>query len=326
MKTKALAITSGDPSGIGPEICLKLAQSWQDTQTRLIFTGNKNVWLRAMKYFGIELRLEKYHRHINAEKNVFYYDDFDAQLSIPDDFILAKNDAICGAYSYQLIVLTCQAVLEKKYDAIVTAPVSKQSINMAGINFIGHTELVASLSQSESYAMLQYSKELTVIFATTHIALKDIFSALSVERIVWVTRLLHEFLSREKPNIRLAISGLNPHAGENGLIGTEEMVLLQPAIERIRSLNIDIDGPFPPDTIFLEKNRRIYDGFISLYHDQGHIPFKLLSFDVGVNITLGLKNLIRTSVDHGVGFDIAWQNKASFNSLKQACLKASSMI
>ena len=248
------------------------------------------------------------------------------QLSLPNDFVFAKNDAVCGAYSYQLIVLTCQAVLARKYHAIVTTPVSKQSINMAEIDFIGHTELVASLSESDDYAMLQYSKELTVVFATTHIALKDIFSVLSVERIVWVTRLLHEFLLREKPNIRLAISGLNPHAGENGLMGTEEMTLLQPAIEKIRSLNIDIDGPFPPDTIFLEKNRRIYDGFISLYHDQGHIPFKLLSFDVGVNITLGLKGLIRTSVDHGVGFDIAWQNEASFESLKQACLKASSMI
>ena len=190
---------------------------------------------------------------------------------------------------------------------MVTAPISKKALNMAGVNYPGHTEMLADQTHTRNYAMLLYSAEIACAFATCHQSLHSVSDSLSVERIVQVAELgaRHVGAMRgAKP--RLCLLGLNPHAGEEGLFGGEEIRLIIPARKKIEALGIAVDGPLPPDTAFTPNARQRYDCYIAMYHDQGSIPFKMLAFDTGVNITMGLP-IIRTSPDHGTAFDIAWK-------------------
>ncbi len=302
MKKLKIALTMGDPAGIGPEQIVQVANDPEFADIELIVYGCKDVI---------------------REASDCYVDGAMPQMRETGDlnfssFEVATEDPRCGIEARNAVMQATLDAINGKVDAIVTAPMNKASVNLAGIPFTGHTELIADMCNVQNYAMMQSSENLRVAFVTTHIPLVDVVKYCTVERIVEVGHLLNNVAKSEgieKP--KLAAAGINPHAGENGYMGREDEDVVKPALEILRSEGVDIDGPFPSDTMFIESIRTQYDGLLSMYHDQGHIPFKMLAFDKGVNSTLGLP-IIRTSVDHGTAFNIAWQGKADLGSLKAA--------
>ena len=205
-----------------------------------------------------------------------------------------------------------------KIDAVATAPINKEAIHMAGYKFQGHTEILAARTKAKNYAMMFVSDKLWIMLATTHLPLKDVSRSLDKGKILKIIKLAHEtlFKLREKKP-RIAVSGLNPHAGEAGIFGDEEEKIIKPAVEEAKKLGINVKGPISPDAVFYLANVGMYDIVIAMYHDQGLIPLKLLSFNRSVNVTVGLP-IIRTSVDHGTGFDIAGKGWANPQSLIEA--------
>ncbi|HPD19454.1 MAG TPA: 4-hydroxythreonine-4-phosphate dehydrogenase PdxA, partial [Candidatus Goldiibacteriota bacterium] len=213
----------------------------------------------------------------------------------------------------------------RKIDGIVTAPINKHSLHLAGLKYPGHTEILAKFTNTKQYAMMLMGDKLKIVLVTMHVSLKDVSSKLTVQKIFDKIEITNKSMIRDfkirKPKI--AVLGLNPHAGESGAFGDEEIKIISPAIKKAKNMGIDVMGPYPPDTIFHKiVNEKSHDAAVCMYHDQGLIPLKLLSFDTGVNVTLGLP-FVRTSPDHGTAYDIAGTGKASCNSilsaLKVAC-------
>jgi 4-hydroxythreonine-4-phosphate dehydrogenase len=199
--------------------------------------------------------------------------------------------------------------------AIATAPLNKEALHSAGHLYPGHTELLAKLTDTKDYGMVLFTDRLKVIHVTTHIALRKFLDTLNRDRVETVITMADTFLKRVGfENPRIAVAGVNPHAGENGLFGDEEITLVGPAVEAMKAKGLTVTGPCPPDTVFLQCYEGQYDIVVAMYHDQGHIPLKLLGFYDGVNITAGLP-FIRTSADHGTAFDIAWTGKAKSESM-----------
>lgn len=306
MKSKPkihLALTMGDPAGIGPELAVRAAADPRLAKlARLTLYGCPKILAAAAAQFTDGGRLE-----IKATGRL-------TMTKVP----IGQTDAACGRAAYDAVVAATRDALAGKVDGIVTAPLNKAAVNLAGIPFTGHTELIAELCAVRDYAMMQSAGQLRVAFVTTHLPLHAVPKAVTRERIVAVGRLLWQAVREEgvrQP--RLAMAALNPHAGEEGHMGAEERLILEPALADLREIGIAFTGPFPPDTLFIGRIRRQFDGILSMYHDQGHIPFKMLAFDRGVNSTLGLP-IIRTSVDHGTAFDLAWQGRAHLGSLAAA--------
>jgi len=237
----------------------------------------------------------------------------------PDQFMPGEVSAATGAASYAYIEAAIRAALDGKVDAICTAPINKEALHAAGIEYPGHTEILADLTQAPRVCMMLTSDEITCSLVTAHVGLHEVPGLLTVPKIldaIELTALTMRKLRGHEP--RLTICGLNPHAGEKGLFGRrEEEEIIAPAAELARSQGIVIDGPLPPDTAFLPDRRRETDAYICMYHDQGLIPLKMLAFETGVNVTLGLP-IVRTSVDHGTAFDIAWRGRASAKSMFEA--------
>jgi 4-hydroxythreonine-4-phosphate dehydrogenase len=235
------------------------------------------------------------------------------------DFQPGLISAGTGRASYNYFNCAIDAALAHQVSAIVTAPINKEALHLAGIGYPGHTEILATRTHASRVCMMQYSDEITCTFVTVHVGYREVPALLTKERILEVIELTAEALERirgRRPT--LAVCGLNPHAGEHGLFGDrEEERIIIPAIEAARAKGMLVEGPLPPDTAFLPWKRRSTDAFICMYHDQGHIPVKALAFDSAVNTTLGLP-IIRTSVDHGTALDIAWQGKARPDSLFSA--------
>jgi 4-hydroxythreonine-4-phosphate dehydrogenase len=230
-----------------------------------------------------------------------------------------KVSAACGRAGYVYIEQAIRAALAGKIDGVVTAPIHKESLNLSGVKFPGHTEIFTALTKAKRSCMMLYSDKLTVSMVTTHIGYHEVPKKLSVERVLNVIELtaqaMKQILRREP---RIGVCGLNPHAGEHGLFGNrEEEKFVAPAVKRARQMKLNVTGPLVPDAVFTTGQRKNYDAIVTQYHDQGHIPFKMLAFDTGVNLTLGLP-IIRTSVDHGTAFDIAWQGNADPTSLFSA--------
>ncbi len=277
-----IGITVGDPAGIGPEIARKAVD-----QPAVV--------------------------HICEP--VLYGPTTDRELQA---FQVGKVSAEAGKAAYAAL---CQAVADAtagRIDAIVTAPINKEAFAAAGLPWPGHTELLQHLTGASRVAMMFQSDALRVVLVTVHIALADVPGALTLSRVQEVVTLTADELPRfGVPSPRLAVCGLNPHAGEHGVIGSEEDEVLRPAIAACRARGIAVDGPFPADTIFLRATRGEFDAVIACYHDQGLIPIKMAAFGRAVNVTLGLP-IVRTSVDHGTAFDIAGQGKADPSSLVEA--------
>ncbi len=299
-----IALTMGDPAGIGPELAVRAAtdNNFSD-RAEIIVYGCPDIIIAAAKKFTAGKIPAAIHPTGDLQFN-----------TVP----VGKTDATCGIAARNAVIAATEDTLAGEVDAIVTTPMNKASVNYAGIPFTGHTELIAELCKCDNYVMMQSAGDLRIVFVTTHIALSEVVEAITAERIVEVTTLLNSVIKSEgieQPSI--AMAAINPHAGEAGFMGNADEEIVKPAIKLLQQHNLKISGPFPPDTLFIEATRRKFDGIVAMYHDQGHIPFKMLAFDRGVNSTLGLP-IIRTSVDHGTAFEIAWQGIADSGSLNAA--------
>ena len=301
-----IAFTMGDPAGIGPEIIVRMLESHPEfaEQAELSVYGSPEVIHDAVRRFckkplpSVELV---------AATGVKVLHTADGVLS-----------AECGLAAYETVVRAAKDAVAGKIDAMVTAPVNKAAVCLNGIPFTGHTELVADICGARDFAMMQSAGSLRVIFVTTHIPLAKVPESCTFERIVRTAGLLAEAIRAEGiADPCIGVAAVNPHAGENGNMGSEDEETVRPAVSRMNELGIRAEGPIPPDALFIPSVLRKYDGVVSMYHDQGHIPFKMLAFDRGVNSTLGLP-IIRTSVDHGTAFDIAGRGIADFGSLAEA--------
>jgi len=283
MAEPRVAITAGDPAGIGPEIAAKAAA---DPRVR------------------------------DACEPIIY----GAPQGIP--FAPGQLSAAAGRAAHDAIVRAVDDALRGDIDAVATAPVNKEAFRLAGLPWAGHTDLLAHLTGAQDVAMMFHSDELRVVLATVHIPLSEVPRAVTQESLTRTIALAARELPKfDKPAPRIAVCGLNPHAGEHGLFGHEEEVAIAPAIAACRARGIDVSGPFPADTVFVRARRGEFDAVIACYHDQGLIPVKLVAFGRAVNVTLGLP-IVRTSVDHGTAFDIAGKGVADPESMVSAVLLA----
>ena len=290
MTKPRVAITVGDPAGIGPEISLKAAS----------------------------------HPDLLAVCEPVLYGPTSAQEL--ERFPVGRVSAEAGQCAYEAIVRAVADAQAGRVDAIATAPINKEAFAAAGIPWRGHTELLAHLTSTSRFAMMFYAEELRVVLATVHIPLADVPRTLTRERLESIVMLAAEELPRfGLSRAKLAVAGLNPHAGEHGVIGMEDDDVIRPAVEACRARGVDVHGPFPADTIFLRAIRKEFDAVVACYHDQGLIPVKMAAFGRAVNVTLGLP-IVRTSVDHGTAFDIARRGVADPSSLIEAIRLAARLV
>ncbi|MDB4618276.1 4-hydroxythreonine-4-phosphate dehydrogenase PdxA [Akkermansiaceae bacterium] len=298
---KSLIVTQGDPAGVGPELCLRVLNSELAKEFPMQVMGCRNLLGKIAAKLGW---------------------DFDpaSVVDVPcsEEVEPGVVSAVAGRHGFACLEAAVEATMRGEFSGMVTNPINKEGWDLAGHHYPGHTEYLVEKTGAESHAMMLTSGEITCSLVTTHVGLAEVPKILSEERILEVTRLTNEAMSviRNRP-VRLAMPGLNPHAGEGGLFGREEIELLVPCLEKLRGEGIEIMGPLSPDTAFLPELRKEVDAYICIYHDQGLIPLKTLAFDLGVNVTLGLP-IVRTSVDHGTAFDLAWTGQASPTSLYEA--------
>lgn len=320
-KLPALAVTMGDPAGVGPEICLRLlAESEMTSLCHPVVFGDKGVLEAAAKATGQRcdtksVSLDQWRQTTDVDSPLIV----DCQAIAMADFTLGEINRATGAAGYAYVNYAIDAALAQQVVGVTTAPLNKEAMHLAGIKFPGHTEIFAARTQSTRWCMMQYSEEITCTFVTVHCGYHEVPALLTTARILEVIELTAEALRRiRSKQPKIVVCGLNPHAGEHGLFGRhEEERIIQPAIELARKLGLNVEGPLPPDTAFVPARRRTTDAVVCMYHDQGHIPVKALAFDSAVNTTLGLP-IIRTSVDHGTALDIAWQGLAKPDSLFSA--------
>jgi len=317
-----LGLTMGDPAGIGPEICLRaLSEPSVLAECVPVLFGDADVLKCVAQAAGISaldgrvISLAE----LASAKSIEVPTLVDCATIDVASIEPGKVSAACGQAGYLYIEQAIRAAMSGKISGVVTAPIHKEALRLSGVSHPGHTEIFTALTGAKRSCMMLYSEVLTVSMATTHIGYHEVPGKLSVERILNVIELTAEamtWLRRRAP--RIGVCGLNPHAGEHGLFGKrEEERFVEPAVAQARSRGIDAQGPLVPDAVFTTAQRKKFDAIVTLYHDQGHIPFKMLAFDTGVNISLGLP-IIRTSVDHGTAFDIAWKGVADPRSLYSA--------
>jgi 4-phospho-D-threonate 3-dehydrogenase / 4-phospho-D-erythronate 3-dehydrogenase len=310
-----MGITIGDSSGVGPEILLK-AFSERRVQAEVVAFGDMGV----MEYYNDLLKLGVPLRKIGnpGEYSAGPLNLIDAGIMSREGVEPGKLSANSGRAAREYVIAAARAALAGEISAMVTLPMNKEATQLSDPNFTGHTELIGEVCGVRDVTIMLVSEQLVVTHVSTHVSLLKAIAIAKKDRIAKIVQLTCEAMSRLKPNPRVAVAGLNPHAGENGLFGDEEIREIKPAVEWARSQGLPVEGPFPPDTLFyLAVKKRKYDAIVCMYHDQGHVPLKLLDFEGGVNVTLGLP-IIRTSVDHGTAFDIAGQGVASTASFIHA--------
>jgi 4-hydroxythreonine-4-phosphate dehydrogenase len=319
---RRIAVTMGDPAGIGPEICLHLLNHAELAQlcTPVVF-GDASVLARVAERIGSRFSVPILNHATWVEAHATLMEPAVLDLHCIDAAKITPGqvDARCGDAAFRYVIASIEAGLAGEVAAVSTGPLNKEAMHAAGHVYPGHTEIFAERMRAERSCMMLTSPELTCSFATVHVGYHQVPGLLSAQRILDVIELTASALRRLRGHApRLAVCGLNPHAGENGLFGQrEEERFIEPAIAAARAQGLQVEGPLPPDTAFLPARRERTDAFVCMYHDQGHIPLKALAFDSAINTTLGLP-VVRTSVDHGTAFDIAWQGKASSNSLYEA--------
>lgn len=327
-----IGITMGDPAGIGSEIALKaLAHPEVYARCTPLIIGDITALQSAAAFAGagVSLRKIKTPAGAGAGATPGQADVLDLALLPPGGFTYGRVQPACGEAAYRYIETAIRLALAKELHAVVTGPINKQALNEAGHAYSGHTEIFAHHTGTEKYAMLLTAPGLRVTHVTTHCALREACGRITHARVLDVLRLTHRGLQEMGvATPRIAVAGLNPHSGENGLFGREEIDHIAPAVASARAEGINADGPLPPDTVFVKCRAGAYDATVAMYHDQGHIPLKLCGFRMnaatgrfeavgGVNCTLGLP-IIRTSVDHGTAFDRAGKGEASEESLLDA--------
>ncbi|MCE5194858.1 MAG: 4-hydroxythreonine-4-phosphate dehydrogenase PdxA [Nitrospiraceae bacterium] len=314
---KKIAITMGDAAGVGPEIIIKAVSS------------NKITNLCTPIIIADRLVIEEIISLLQSQIKIKTIQSADECISDPECINLidlkllkkfhtcrpsAENGKACVSYIQKAVELA----LNKEVDAIVTAPISKESLNMAGLKWPGHTEMLAEFTGTKDYAMMLIGGQLKVLLVTIHTSIKTVPKQITKEKVlktILIAKKAADMLDIKHP--RIAVAGLNPHAGEAGMFGDEEIKEIVPAIAEAKKHGVTVTGPYPPDTVFYKAYNQELDIVICMYHDQGLIPLKMTAFEEGVNITIGLP-IIRTSPDHGTAYDIAWKGIANPSSMIEA--------
>jgi 4-phospho-D-threonate 3-dehydrogenase / 4-phospho-D-erythronate 3-dehydrogenase len=326
MALPLIGITMGDPTGIGPEILVKALSKTEPYQAcRPIVFGDHGVLLKAIGSLGIEARVEVVDR-IPEEgylaRKIYL---FQTSRLHAESLRVGQPDSLCGEAMVNSIREATRWMLERRLDALTTCPINKQAINRAGYPFSGHTELLAHLAGSPQVAMMFIGTSWRVVLVTTHLPLIEVAKRITKDRVLSTVQITDQGMKRHFgiPRPRIAVLGLNPHCGEEGLLGEEEEREIFPAIEQAKSLSIDAEGPFPADSFF-DLSHRSFDVVIAMYHDQGLIPIKMSGFMDAVNFTLGLP-FIRTSVAHGTAYDLVGLGVANETNLIKALAVASNL-
>lgn len=321
--SEPVAVTMGCPAGVGPEIIVKaltLMPEWQRPGCLLVY-GDKNIMTRAMDVLGVHIPI------VAPDSDKVGIHLVEVTAIDPGTCPYGHATAITGKASYEYIVEAANAAMKGRVSAIVTAPIAKDGFRQAGIDYPGHTELLADLTGTRDCLMMLMGTKLKVVLVTIHLALKDVPTNITTDRVLKtieiVARALREDFGIGRP--RIGVAGLNPHAGEGGMFGLEEKEVIVPAIKAAQAKGIDCTGPHPPDTVFYRAVKGEFDVVCAQYHDQGLIPLKLIHFEDGVNCTLNLP-IVRTSVDHGTAYDIAGTGRASPQSLIRAIKIARHMV
>jgi len=310
MEKSRIVITLGDPAGIGPEITAKLlSHDWVTDNYHIIISGNKHLLLKWLKKIPSNIEI--------VEEDKFSGFNFPTGIT----------DKSAGEASILYIKKAVELIQAGEADALCTCPINKKSIQMAGYDYKGHTDFLAELTNSPDYSMMLMCEYMKVVLATTHIPLREVSDSIKPDKLLKTIKNTHNAGKLfGVPNPKIAISGLNPHSGDEGVIGFEEKEIISPAIDKAKkTFGFNIEGPFAADSLFTGKKLSRYDFFIAMYHDQGLIPLKMKCFSEAVNVTLNLP-IIRTSVDHGTAYDIAGKNIANENSLILAVKTADKMV
>jgi 4-hydroxythreonine-4-phosphate dehydrogenase len=312
---RVIAVTMGDPTGVGPEI---IAKVFADARApRAVVVGDVTMMRRAVRLLGLPLEVRAVGDVAGARLEPGVIDVLGV-TDLPEDLPFGRVDPRGGESAFRALERAVQLALAGEVHAVATAPLNKEALHRAGFEYPGHTEILAELTGVRDYAMMLVADRLRVVHVSTHVALSEAIRRVQPERERTVIRLADRSLRRlgvEHP--RVAVAGLNPHAGEAGLFGTEDRDVIAPAVEAARAEGIDASGPWSPDTVFMQARQGRFDVVVVQYHDQGHIPIKLMGVGEGVNVTVGLP-FFRTSVDHGTAFDIAGTGKADPGSLRAA--------
>lgn len=313
---KRIGITIGDPSGIGPEISLKAMIEDQKYCDESIIFGTKSI----LEFYKEKLAIDIPFNYIqNVDECILGKINIFSVIDIPLTKIsIGKVSSISGDAAYQYLEKAIGLSMAGKIGPVVTAPLNKEALHLGGHNYDGHTEIFATLTGTKKYTMMLWSEKLSVVHVSTHVPLRKACDLVKKDRVIDCIVLADDALHKlgiKHP--RVAVAGLNPHSGEAGLFGTEDRDEIVPAVKIMQDKGYDVTGPVPPDTVFLKAYHDQFDIVVAMYHDQGHIPMKLLAFDDGVNVTLGLP-IIRTSVDHGTAFDIAGKGIAKASSMLQS--------
>ena len=309
-KDTRIAITLGDPAGVGPEVIVKALNALPEAERKsFTIVGSEEALRRANSACGTSLLFSP-----TPKDGAILVDEVPIEGRLPQ---IGKVDAVAGDASVRYIRRAVELALSGAVDCIVTAPINKEAMNLAGHHYDGHTGLLAHLTGSKSSFMLLASERLNTIHVSTHVSLRGAIERAKTERVLATIMAGHQHFLRIGKAPRIAVAGLNPHCGENGLFGTEDTEFLAPAVEQARAKGIDVVGPISADTVFARAYNGAFDLVVAQYHDQGHIPIKLVAFDSAVNVSLGLP-IDRVSVDHGTAFDIAGTGKANHVNMLSA--------
>ncbi|MGV8935639.1 MAG: 4-hydroxythreonine-4-phosphate dehydrogenase PdxA [Allorhizobium sp.] len=312
MANARVAITLGDPAGVGPEVIVKALASLPEAErSDFVVVGNVEALSRANEAAATGLHFSTDTSPIEGSIMV---DEVELGAALPE---IGKVSEVAGEASVRYIKRAVELALSAKADVIVTAPINKEAMNLAGHHFDGHTGLLAHLTGSKSSFMLLASEKLNTIHVSTHVSLRTAIERATTERVLATIEAGHKHFLRLGRKARIAVAGLNPHCGENGLFGDEDMKFLAPAVELAREKGIDVVGPISADTVYARAYGGAFDLVIAQYHDQGHIPIKLVAFETAVNVSLGLP-IDRVSVDHGTAFDIAGTGRANHANMLSA--------
>ncbi|GAA1179589.1 4-hydroxythreonine-4-phosphate dehydrogenase PdxA [Pseudonocardia alaniniphila] len=321
--TPLLGLTVGDPAGIGPEVTVKAAGDPRVAVARLLAIGS----LEALRAAAAVVPDAPALRAVSSPGEARFEPGTLDVLPVPSDVAVpvGQLSAEAGQIAFEGVELAVSLALAGEIDGIVTAPLNKEAIALAGHPYPGHTEILADLTGTTDFAMMLTALKLRVVHVTTHVGIRTMLERVTTERVLTTIRLAHAALRDmgiDKPTV--GVAGLNPHAGEGGLFGDEEAQVITPAIEQAKAEGIAASGPWPADTLFGRAVAGDFDVAIAMYHDQGHIAVKVLGFETGVNATIGLP-IVRTSVDHGTAFDIAGTGKAGADSLVEAITVGAAM-
>lgn len=319
-----IGITMGDAAGIGPETIIKaLADDELRSSCRFVVIGDAEYLRKTASEIRVDIAFREFDPNDEIGPATVEVRDL---KNLPNDFSTGVDTAETGKASAEYIEEAVSMWSDKHLDAICTAPISKKALSLGGYDFPGHTEFLAKLTDTAEFAMSFFANDLRVVLLSTHLSLFEAIRLVKKDALVDLIRFTDREMSKLLGRtVSIAVAGLNPHASEGGMFGSEERIEIEPALDHCRSMGLNVSGPYSPDTVFIRGYQGEFDVCIALYHDQATIPVKAISFGAGVNVTLGLP-LIRTSVDHGTAYDIAGKGIADEGSMKAALKLAGELV